>query len=194
MRNTRVRSHRRSNGGEKVYKFKKDNRIYSVKAKSMSSALDKINRLYRTNLTARDSLTNKSVKVKTHSRKVKSKVNSPVKVGSLWYTSWGYDQTNYDYIIVVSVSDTGKSAMCRRAGWDKGGNDYVGVVSQKPVRRPFGDKFRLLIKRSEYGDKNIYLVGSYPYGHSGTGYKRLGHFWKVEPGDTFEETAPGWGH
>ena len=26
-----------------------------------------------------------------------------INIGDIFYTSWGYDQTNYDYIVVISV-------------------------------------------------------------------------------------------
>lgn len=34
---------------------------------------------------------------------------APVKVGDIFYTSWGYDQTNVDWFQVVDVSATGKT-------------------------------------------------------------------------------------
>ncbi len=34
---------------------------------------------------------------------------STIKKGDIFYTSWGYDQTNYDYIVVMEVSPTGKT-------------------------------------------------------------------------------------
>jgi len=36
-----------------------------------------------------------------------------IKAGDYFYTSWGYDQTNIDYLVVVEVSPTGKTASCR---------------------------------------------------------------------------------
>ena len=37
-----------------------------------------------------------------------------LKRGDLFVTSWGYDQTNYDYICIMSISASGKTAQCRR--------------------------------------------------------------------------------
>lgn len=49
----------------------------------------------------------------------------------MFYTSWGYDQTNYDYVIVDKVSPTGKTAICRLAKWeDKGAEGHC--IVQKP--------------------------------------------------------------
>jgi len=41
-----------------------------------------------------------------------------VKVGDVFYTSWGYDQTNVDFYVVLSVTPSGKTAKlqkCARA-------------------------------------------------------------------------------
>ena len=78
-------------------------------------------------------------------------------IGKMFYTSWGYDQTNYDFIIVESISPSGKTAMCKRCAYRR--NDELGGMTQdavKPVPVPFGPAFRMQIK----GD---YLRGSYPY-------------------------------
>lgn len=115
---------------------------------------------------------------------------SLVKVGDLFSTSWGYDQTNYDYIIVTAVSPTGKTVKARRTGYsDEGysGQSYI----QKPVAKAFGETFQL--KVSIYNGK-VNLVGSYPFGHTGEGYKRMGSFHKVKEGETFYETDSQFGH
>lgn len=114
-----------------------------------------------------------------------------VKVGDLFYHSWGYDQTNYDYIVVVEVSPTGKTVKARRTGHiDKG---YSGQsYKQQPSNQPFGDTFQLRVDRGYDGRVN--LVGSYPYSHSGEGYKRHGSFQKVKDGQIFYETDSRFGH
>lgn len=37
-----------------------------------------------------------------------------VKIGDVFYRSWGYDQTNVDYYEIVSVSPSGKTAKARQ--------------------------------------------------------------------------------
>lgn len=119
-----------------------------------------------------------------------------VKIGDLFYTSWGYDQTNYDYIVVVGISPSGKTAICQRTSHKHlGDTEPMGqAFIQKPINKPFGDKFRL---RIEYHEDRIYLRGSYPYIH--TGLKddgtRLDTFFKVKDDkQVFYETNPVFGH
>jgi len=118
-------------------------------------------------------------------------MSEKIKPKDLFYTSWGYDQTNYDYIIVLELSPSGKTAICQRASCD-----VVGYSSQcniqKPVAEGFGDKVRLKIVK-QY-DGSVRLRGSYPFCHDGTGSKRLGGFSKHEKDDTYSETDPMFGH
>jgi hypothetical protein len=41
------------------------------------------------------------------------KADLPVKVGDIFYNSWGYDQTNIDWYQVVSITASGKSVKIR---------------------------------------------------------------------------------
>jgi len=124
-----------------------------------------------------------------------------VKVGDLFYTSWGYDQTNYDYLIVVSVSKTGKTVKARMAGCENVGYE-TGVNIQKPVKEPFGDIFQMKVKASYFDKDDIMLRGSYPYlcdgkiivDERGKHGLRLDTFSRVEEGRTYDETAIGYGH
>lgn len=56
----------------------------------------------------------------------------PVKVGDIFYSSWGYDQTNVDYFAVTEVSKTGKTAtfivLCNVATAESSGpTDYLAA-------------------------------------------------------------------
>lgn len=113
-----------------------------------------------------------------------------IEKGQIFKTSWGYDQTNYDYIIVIEVSPTGKTAICRRTSHEQVGATQQ-TYEQKPVNKPFGDKFRLKVS---YRDNVPELRGSYPFLHTGEGSKRYGWFSKVSEGQTFHETNPIFGH
>ena len=52
-------------------------------------------------------------------------------IGDLFVTSWGYDQTNYDYIIVIGISSTNKTAICQLADYDT-----IGYTSQAYIQKP----------------------------------------------------------
>ena len=120
--------------------------------------------------------------------------NNQVRPGHLFYTSWGYDQTNYQYIIILEVSPSGKTCICQRAGHEEIGYSGQSYI-QRPVNKPFGEKFRLYIKVTDWRqEKEVYLVGSYPYLHTGEGSKRLGHFYRVKEGEVYYETDTIFGH
>ena len=110
-------------------------------------------------------------------------LESNIKPGDYFYTSWGYDQTNIDYLIVSSV--TAKTAICRMAN-----PIFVDAEAQQDVLMPgcaCGDTFRMQINGKDS------LVGSYPYcvGHSS---KRLGHFWRTSITTLHRQTNPLFGH
>jgi len=126
-------------------------------------------------------------------------INSPKDLpGKRFYTSWGYDQTNYDYIIVKSVSPSGKSAICQRVS-----HDDMGYSGQSYIQRPnddtFGDEFRMKIEPrydESLGITKYTLRGSYPFCHDGEmdRGKRLDTFWIAGEKQTFYETDSQFGH
>lgn len=118
---------------------------------------------------------------------------SDIKVGDLFYTSWGYDQTNYDFIIVDRISPTRKTAICRRAHYEILGSGSSGTYDiQKPIHKGFGKSFKM---RIEYYQDKIRLRGSYIFcGGEDSESKRLDTFRKVEPNQKFYETNPQFGH
>ncbi len=72
----------------------------------------------------------------------------------IFYTSWGYDMTHNDYVIVLS--ETPKSCMVQVIGAKMlSGGGYTGEEIPNPEVK-FGEPFRLL-KREDH------LRGSYPY-------------------------------
>ena len=113
-----------------------------------------------------------------------------INIGDIFYTSWGYDQTNYDYIVVVSVSSSGKTVKCRRTACK-----HIGVSGhdniQEPINEPFGDIFQMVVKDWQNAP---YLRGSYPFLHTGTGSKRLGGFSPAPEGKKYYETDSQSGH
>ena len=112
--------------------------------------------------------------------------------GDLFETSWGYDQTNYDFLMVLSVSKTGKTAKCQRVAAKR-----VGASGQcdllEPVQEPFGDVFTMHVREGYKGD--LQLKGSYPFCSNGSmANTRLDRFSRVESGRKYEETNPMFGH
>lgn len=105
-----------------------------------------------------------------------------IKPGDYFYTSWGYDQTNIDYLIVVSI--TTKTAICKMVN-----PIYVDAEEQQDVLMPgtaYGDTFRMQINGRDS------LVGSYPF--CGDSSKRLGHFSKTSIAQVHRQTNPVFGH
>lgn len=122
-----------------------------------------------------------------------------IKKGDLFYTSWGYDQTNYDYLMVIGFSKTGKTALCKMTIHEEVG--YTGQSHiQKPLPKPYGITFRMKVvnkskwfRSEETEDKEVILRGSYPFCNDQSS-KRLDTFNKVEKDQTFYETDTQFGH
>ena len=118
-----------------------------------------------------------------------------VKPGDIYYTIWGYDQTNYNYIVVKSISPTGKTAICQVAKYSTlGSNGFV--VEQKPRAEGYGVLFKMKIDRSYLDDGYPTLRGSFPFTDP---VKRpddrfRATFRKAKVGQTFYETDPRAGH
>jgi len=109
-----------------------------------------------------------------------------VKVGDIFYESWGYDQTNIDFVQVVSISPTGKTVKCQMAGKEHTDGEHI-----KPSK-PFGIVFRLYVRQGYQGA--TILVGSYPFvqGENVLGGWREGRFYPYEK--PLYETPFGMGH
>ena len=116
-----------------------------------------------------------------------------LKKGDLFYTSWGYDQTNYDYIVVLEVSKTGKTAKCRRTSCLNMGTSGQDNV-QEPIFHPFGDIFTMYIRTGYKGD--LQLKGTYPFLNCGEMARgtRMDSFWRHKEGKQYFETDSMFGH
>ena len=113
---------------------------------------------------------------------MKTAANLTIQPGDRFYTSWGYDQTNIDFLLVISVSATGKTAKCRMAApIDLGA---MGTADALTPGQAYGDMFTMRVQ----GDT---LRGSNPYCK---GDKRLDTFYKTQLGDTHYQTNPMFGH
>ena len=110
--------------------------------------------------------------------------NGKIKRGQYFYTSWGYDQTNIDYLRVISISPSGKTAICRMADGVITGES--GTSEALKPGKTYSPSFRMVVKNGD-------LRGSYPYckGHKS---RRLGTFWPTTAGQTQYQTMAQFGH
>jgi hypothetical protein len=99
-----------------------------------------------------------------------------VRKGDYFYTSWGYDQTNIDYLVIIAISPSGKTATCRMARPINIGSQ--GTEDILMPGEPYGELFRMKI----------------PYISSMPTAKRLDSFLPCKMGDTHGQTMPEYGH
>lgn len=105
-----------------------------------------------------------------------------IKSGNYFYTSWGYDQTNIDYLVIIEVSKSGKSATCKMVSPINVGSQGIEDVLMPGT--PYGEPFRMQFK-------NGCLRGSYPFC---LGSKRLDSFYPTTLGETKNQTMSQFGH
>lgn len=118
---------------------------------------------------------------------VTEKTPDAVKIGDIFYESWGYDQTNIDFAQVVGLTASGKTAICRMMSQRM--TESTGWMSEKVVPKDVvGIEFRLLIRQSKTGGKEIYLRGSYPLVQRDDGYvsKRSGWFFRFDGAPVYQ--------
>jgi len=111
-----------------------------------------------------------------------------VKVGDLFFAMWGYDQTNYDFMVVVGVSPSGKTATCQMARRKDEGHTQQADI-QSPIAEGFGIKFRMKIYTYNNGEPQ--LRGSYPFVQDS---RRLGTAYFHKDGEKYWATNPQFGH
>jgi hypothetical protein len=105
----------------------------------------------------------------------------PFKVGTKLHTSFGYDMTINDFAVIVEVSKTGKTVLCRMVKKSTNGLEHgpCGGGKASAGDEMHGEKFRLHVREWNSG---VYFVGSYPFcGNS----KRKGTF-SVAKGEYYE--------
>jgi hypothetical protein len=115
-----------------------------------------------------------------------------LKKGDLFKTSWGYDQTNYDFLVVLEVSKTGKTAKCQMTSALKMGHENQHDILE-PIFFPYGDIFTMQVREGYTGD--LQLKGSYPFCNNGKmDNSRMDRFTKCSPGDQYHQTDCMSGH
>ncbi len=118
-----------------------------------------------------------------------------VKADDIFYTSWGYDQTNYDFLKVLSVSKTGKSCKCQMVNATyrehRGCSDII-----EPQQEGYGDIFTMKVQGYKNGENVITnLRGSYPFcNNGGMESKRLDTFSQHIENDSYSQTDAYSGH
>jgi hypothetical protein len=100
-----------------------------------------------------------------------------VKIGDIFYASWGYDQTNIDFYEVVAVKE--KAVVIRKVESkvvrEERGADYVAAVPHRFVGPP-------LTKIPQKAGSSVYLkINDYAHAYPWDGKPKY-------------ETAAGWGH
>lgn len=106
--------------------------------------------------------------------------------GQYFRHSWGYDQTNIDFLVIVEVSPTRKTVLCRMADSTNVGTSGTSYAVMPGCAK--GNTFRMKVTDG-------HLVGSYPYCGDSHGYSyRKGYFHKINIGDVSYETMPQFGH
>ena len=128
-------------------------------------------------------------------------------VSKIFQTSWGYDQTNYDFVKVIRITKSGKTAICKKV--NKLQVDSNGYYDDLKPGEEFGPEFRLKIETTRYDGTDtgkFYLRGSYPFLSRFEGEwtdeqkedwlssKRLDTFSEVEKGRTYAQTNSQFGH
>ena len=114
-----------------------------------------------------------------------------IKPGDIFVESWGYDQTQYDFLIVKSLSPSGKTAKCRMVRPSERIGTEGEVVSDTSKYEEVGYEFQMKVDmyRGE-----VHLRGQYPFIMPPDESKRMGSFTKAEEGRLYYETPPGMGH
>lgn len=131
----------------------------------------------------------KTVKtVKTVKAKPEVKNKAGVKIGDIFYASWGYDQTNVDWYQVVDVTASGCYILpigARRVGYD----------TVMPIKNDFGDRDVLLDANNKLSKKGVFKRTQVS-GYDGEVYLRLSSFAFARPwnGKPKYETPIGMGH
>jgi len=104
-----------------------------------------------------------------------------VNVNDIFYASWGYDQTNIDFIKVVSVNKSGKSVKAVSIGQKV--INQTGFMSETVAPDPdfiISKEFvTLRIQKSYTDESEIILRGSYHYSNDGLS-KHLGSLYRYK--------------
>lgn len=97
-------------------------------------------------------------------------------IGDIFSANWGYDQTNIDFVKVVRLSPSGKSAYCVRIGKTVVEGSEGNMSEQVVPNAESVQSAEFKLKVGEYNGKAI-LRGSYIFCAD---EKRLDSLWKYD--------------
>lgn len=86
---------------------------------------------------------------------------NPFKVGEVYYDSWGYDQTNIDFYLIVEVKD--KSVMLQKVGsiMCEGGRESGMSSNVKPdINKKIGKPFIKIVQVRIWNDVPTFFIRS----------------------------------
>jgi hypothetical protein len=86
----------------------------------------------------------------------------PLKVGDFFYESWGYDQTNIDYLEVMEISPTRKTVMCRMVGKLRDTTEQFSTSDKVTPDNSYRGPTLFRMKVSAFRD-GVTLRGEYPF-------------------------------
>jgi hypothetical protein len=86
----------------------------------------------------------------------------PLNVGDFFYESWGYDQTNIDYLEVMEISPTRKTCMCRMVGKKRETTENFSTSDKVTPDNSYRGPTLFRMKVSAFRD-SISLRGEYPF-------------------------------
>lgn len=120
----------------------------------------------------------------THGYSVSEKVQCPeamptVKVGDIFYESWGYEQTNIDFAQIVGFTKSGKTAICRLMSQKIHSTEGLSPMAEMVLPdSEYGITFRLRV-RNGVNVQEPCLLGTYPFVQKdGQAWgKRFGYFY-----------------
>jgi hypothetical protein len=104
---------------------------------------------------------------------------SDLKPGDLFYESWGYDQTNIDFLKIVEISPTKKTVLCRMVSKNRVSTGLTSDDVSPNIDYEGPTLFRL---RVSYFCDGATLRGSYPFSE---------HYWKsCKLADKVDKSGP----
>lgn len=93
---------------------------------------------------------------------LKKQDKTVVKVGDIFYCSWGYDQTNIDYVKVVKINPSGKGVKAVSIGQSKVKDiGYMSEIIEPDPENILSNEFNLRIQERNLSDNEKILRGTY---------------------------------
>lgn len=87
-------------------------------------------------------------------------INDLIQVGDIFYSSWGYEQTNVDFYQVVDVSQRGTVSLKEIGAETVEGSEGRDCANVRPVKDKFVND-EIIKKRATFSGKNVYLGSGY---------------------------------